>query len=83
LLALVGHREYGVMKESARELANAVQNGQAGEVQLEGKFSLAQSHNWPLNAPQICADIIRAWMDARPLPTEVLIFPAVPGNTSA
>ncbi len=82
LLALVGHKEYGVMKESARMLANAVRNGEAGEVRLEGKFSLAQSHNWPLNAPEKCADIIRAWVEAKPLPAEVLLFPAVPKNTS-
>ena len=82
LLALVGHKEYGVMKESARELANAVQNGQAGEVQLDGKFSLAQSHNWPLNAPEKCAEIIHAWVEAKPLPAEVLLFPAVPKKTS-
>jgi pimeloyl-ACP methyl ester carboxylesterase len=82
LLALVGHKEYGVMKESARALASAVPHGQAGEVRLEGKFSLAQSHNWPLNATELCAKIIHAWVDAKPLPAEVLPFPAVPKNTS-
>lgn len=82
LLALTGHKEYGVMKESARALANAVQNGQAGEVQLEGKCSLAQSHNWPLNAPEKCAAIIRAWVETKPLPAEVLLFPRVSKNTS-
>ena len=71
VLALTGHKEYEVMKESARDLAAALPNGQAGVVTLGGKVSLAQSHNWPLNAPELCAHIIRAWKEGDSLPTEV------------
>lgn len=71
VLSLTGHKEYEVMKESASELAAALPKGQAGEVTLGGKVSLAQSHNWPLNAPELCANIIRSWIEGKSLPREV------------
>ena len=71
VLALTGHKEYEVMKESARELAASFPSGKAGMVTLDGKISLAQSHNWPLNAPDLCARIIRAWKEGNTLPPEV------------
>jgi pimeloyl-ACP methyl ester carboxylesterase len=71
VLALAGQKEYEVMKESVRELTAALPNGQAGLVDLGEKVSLAQSHNWPLNAPELCAKIIRAWAGEQALPLEV------------
>jgi len=75
LLALVGQKEYRVMKESVRELAATVPHGKAGEVHLKGRVSLAQSHNWPLNDPILCAGIIRAWIEEKSLPPEVIELP--------
>jgi pimeloyl-ACP methyl ester carboxylesterase len=71
VLALAGEQEYGVMHVSARDLAAALPAGQAGLVRLPGSASLAQSHNWPLNAPELCAAVIRAWVLGLDLPAEV------------
>lgn len=32
-------------------------------------WSAAQEHNWPLNDPELCAAMIRAWTQGQPLPT--------------
>lgn len=33
-------------------------------------WSAAQEHNWPFNAPELCAHVIRAWVSGQPLPKE-------------
>lgn len=68
VLVLTGEKEYKVMKLSAGDLTTALPNAQLAEVLLPGKVSLAQSHNWPLNAPDVCADTIRAWVNGEKLP---------------
>lgn len=37
-------------------------------------WSTAQEHNWPFNAPQLCAAILRAWIEGQPLPAELVAF---------
>jgi pimeloyl-ACP methyl ester carboxylesterase len=37
--------------------------------------SAAAEHNWPVNSPELCARLIRAWVDGQPLPQE---FAAIP-----
>jgi hypothetical protein len=35
-------------------------------------WSAAQEHNWPLNAPELCARVIKAWVFGQPLPDELI-----------
>ncbi len=74
VLVLTGEKEYAVMKQSAQDLISRLPFAQRAEVHLPGKVSLAQSHNWPLNAPKLCADTIRAWVRGESLPEGIVTF---------
>ncbi len=63
-LVAVGEKEYGAMRASARELASALPRG-------EGRLVAGQRHNWPLESPDLFASALRAWLEGRPLPTEL------------
>ncbi len=71
-LALAGKREYAVMKESARRLAAALPHGQARLVDLGRGASLAREHNWAMNAPDLFAQALRAFIAGSPLPPALL-----------
>lgn len=72
-LFLSGDKEYQVMKESTIHLAETARHATAGFVKIPGRVSLAQSHNWPLNAPDLAADIIHNWINQNYLPSVVTI----------
>jgi len=72
VLAVCGAGEYGVMKQSTALVAAAFPNGEAREVRLPDKRSLAQQHNWNLNAPDVFTQMVRAWIEGDPLPPELL-----------
>lgn len=40
-------------------------------------WSAPQEHNWPLKAPELCAQTIRAWIGGQPLPDEFINFPII------
>ena len=61
-LFLCGEKEYGIMKKSAQLLAQTIPLAKAGRVKIPGKISLAQSHNWPLNYPELAVNIIQDWI---------------------
>jgi pimeloyl-ACP methyl ester carboxylesterase len=63
-LVTVGEREYGVMRESARELVGALPSA-------EGRLVASQRHNWPLESPDLFAAALRAWLSGAPLPPEL------------
>jgi pimeloyl-ACP methyl ester carboxylesterase len=67
-LVVVGSKEYAAMKESARDLVAALPNARGYTVSLGQGASLAQEHNWALNAPEIFAATVRAWIEGQPLP---------------
>lgn len=58
VLVLTGEKEYGLMQASAQDLAAALPNASRQLVKLPGQVSLAQSHNWPINDPALCAQIV-------------------------
>jgi pimeloyl-ACP methyl ester carboxylesterase len=60
-LVVVGQKEYGIMKQSARDLVIALPHG-------HGVIAEGQRHNWPLAAPKLAAHLIRGWIAAQPLP---------------
>lgn len=69
VLVVVGQREYKVMQQSARELVAALPNARGLIVDVG--HSMAENHNWNLNAPQLFTRLVRAWMTDQPLPQEL------------
>ena len=67
-LIVVGKREYAAMRQSARDLANAIPGAQAFQVVHARKMSLAEEHNWNLTAPELFTQTVRAWINDQPLP---------------
>jgi len=72
VLVVVGQKEYGAMRQSARDLRAALPNATARMVNLGAKASLAQEHNWNMNAPDLFNRMLRAWFTAHELPAELL-----------
>lgn len=68
-LIVVGRREYGAMRDSARDLAAAIPGSRAFEVVHARKMSVAEVHNWNLTAPDLFTEMVRAWITDQPLPT--------------
>jgi pimeloyl-ACP methyl ester carboxylesterase len=68
-LIVVGKREYAAMRQSARDLANAIPGAQAFEVVHPRKMSLAEEHNWNLSAPELFTQTVRARISDQPLPS--------------
>ena len=56
VLLLVGQREPGVVKESARELARALPSGEA-------MMATSVAHNWSLEMPGLFARAVRNWIE--------------------
>ncbi len=67
-LALAGKREYAVMKESARQLAATLPNAQARLIDLGPHTSMNKEHNWAMNAPDLFAQAVRAFIQGKELP---------------
>jgi pimeloyl-ACP methyl ester carboxylesterase len=61
VLITVGEREMKVMKESAHDLVAATPSARAFIVAGHG-------HNWPVQDPDLYAQVVRAWMANGPLP---------------
>lgn len=68
VLAVCGHGEYAVMRASTADVAAAIPGGKAYEVIHDGRPSLAQQHNWNMNAPALFNEMVRAWLTESPLP---------------
>ena len=68
-LIVVGKREYAAMRQSARDLANAIPSAQAFEVAHTRKLSLAEEHNWNLSTPELFTQTVRAWISNQPMPS--------------
>ncbi len=67
-LVLAGQKEEKVIHESARDLVSALPNARGYVVQHPQNLSLAQQHNWSLNAPELFNTTVRAWLTDSPLP---------------
>ncbi len=71
-LIIAGAKEYGAMKQSARDLAAALSNGKAVQLSLGAGSSMAKEHNWALTAPDLFAQTVRAWIEGSPLPEQLV-----------
>jgi pimeloyl-ACP methyl ester carboxylesterase len=70
-LVVAGQKEYPAMKQSVRNLAAALPHASGGFVNLGPNSSLANEHNWAMVAPKLFAETIRAWIEGKPLPSEI------------
>ncbi|MEI6046279.1 MAG: alpha/beta hydrolase [Chloroflexota bacterium] len=68
-LVVVGRKEYRTMRRSARELARLLPKSQGRMVSLGGR--VAWDHNWNLQAPELFNRMVRAWVEDKPLPSEL------------
>lgn len=60
VLVLVGEKEQGIMRQSAHDLLKALPNAQ-------GRIAPKVGHNWPLEAPELFIETVRAWIEDKPL----------------
>jgi pimeloyl-ACP methyl ester carboxylesterase len=60
-LVVVGEREHGVMRDSARDLVRTLPCA-------EGRVAADMGHNWSFQAPERFAAMVRAWIEQQPLP---------------
>lgn len=67
VLVVVGKREYQAMHQSARDLVAALPHARG--VVVDAGRSLAENHNWNLNAPDVFTQLVRAWVSDQPLPS--------------
>jgi pimeloyl-ACP methyl ester carboxylesterase len=67
-LVMIGQKEVSVIHRSAAELLNVLPAA-------TGRVVPKMNHNWPLAAPQLFADTLRAWIDSKPLPAALVAFP--------
>lgn len=68
VLVAVGEQEYGVVRQSTRDLAQVLPNARALIVRGAG-------HNWPLQNPTLFNRALRAWLEGGDLPEELMRFP--------
>ncbi len=71
-LIIAGTKEYAPMKQSASDLAAALPNGKAVQLNLGAGSSLAKEHNWALTVPDLFAQTVQAWMEGSPLPVQLV-----------
>ena len=65
VLVLVGERELGATRRSARDIVATIHNAQ-------GRIAPRSSHNWALEAPGLFAETVQAWIENQPLPAALL-----------
>lgn len=70
-LVTAGIREYRAMRQSALDLASVLPNGQAMQLDLGQRSTLAEEHNWALTRPDLFARTVRGWVQGMDLPAEL------------
>lgn len=73
-LVLAGKKEYAAMKQSVRDLVEALPNAKGGLINLGKKFSMANEHNWALATPKLFAQTVQAWVEGKALSKELEDF---------
>ena len=69
ILAVAGQREHALVHRSLRALLAALPEAQ-------GRIAPAVGHGWSGERPDLFGAMVRAWIDDRPLPAELLGLPA-------
>ena len=68
VLVVCGRHEYKAMRQSVDRLAKRLPNGKAYLLDMGGRASLTEEHNWALTAPVAFAETLRNWLEDSPLP---------------
>jgi hypothetical protein len=72
VLVVVGKHEYKQMKDSGRDLLRVLPKARGVMTSIEPNSSLRKEHNWAMTAPDYFNAAVRAWIEDRPLPTDLL-----------
>jgi pimeloyl-ACP methyl ester carboxylesterase len=72
VLVAVGKHEYQQMKMSGRDLLAVLPKSRGVLVSVGAKSSLREEHNWAMTAPDFFNATVRAWIEDRELPAELL-----------
>ena len=72
VLVAVGRKEYAAMKQSALDLVKVLPKARGIMVALGSKSSLAEEHSWAMTAPDLFTATVKAWIEDRPLPSDLL-----------
>lgn len=70
-LVVAGKNEYGVMRQSVRDIANTIPTAKGFLASYSRKLSLSEEHNWNITVPDLFNRMIRAWITNQPLPAEL------------
>ncbi len=74
-LVICGRKEYKEMRESVLDLVSALPNACGAFVSLGHGSTLAKEHSWAMTAPDLFNATLRAWIQDRPLPPELIRLP--------
>jgi len=72
VLVAVGKHEYKQMKQSGRDLLAVLPRAHGMMITIGLKSSLRGEHNWAMTAPDLFNKSVRAWIEDRPLPEELV-----------
>jgi pimeloyl-ACP methyl ester carboxylesterase len=72
VLLVAGPHETVDIQPTNRLLMKLLPCGRSVQVGQGRGWSAAQEHNWPLNDPELCAAMIRAWVVGQPLLPELV-----------
>lgn len=72
VLVVVGSKEYKEMKASAKDLLRSLPRTRGVTVSLGDQSSLPKEHNWAVTAPDFFTKTVKAWIEDRPLPENLL-----------
>ncbi len=74
VLLIAGTRETVDIQPTVRLLRRVLPNARAFLVGEGRNWTAPQQHNWPMNAPELCAQTIRAWVCGSALPHGLVEF---------
>jgi pimeloyl-ACP methyl ester carboxylesterase len=66
-LIVAGEKEYAITRRSVRDLVAAIPGAQ-------GKIALKMKHNWNMQNPELFSEMVRSWIEEKPLPHELVPF---------
>ncbi len=75
ILLIAGPHETADVLPSNRLLNTLLPKSRAVLLHIDRSWSAPQEHNWPMNAPELCAQVIRAWTGDQALPDALVNFP--------
>ena len=72
VLVVVGKLEYKQMIQSGLDLLVVLPNARGVMVSLGEGSSLAKEHNWAMTTPDFFTATVKAWIEDKPLPSELI-----------